>query len=80
MSGKLFKFELNRAGVRELLKSEEVRHMLEAEADSRAASLGDGYTTNTLAGRNRINVRIVAESKAAQEENLRDNTLLQSIS
>ncbi len=80
MSGKLNKFELNRAGVRELLRSEEVRQMLEAEAEGRVASLGDGYTTNTLAGRNRINVRIVAESKAAQKENLNDNTLLQSIS
>lgn len=80
MSGKLLKFELNRAGVRDLLRSEEVQQLLEAEAGSRAASLGDGYTVNTMTGRNRTNVRIVAESKAAQEENLRDNTLLQSIS
>lgn len=80
MSGKLLKFELNRAGVRDLLRSEEVQSMLEYEAEARAASLGDGYAVNTMTGKNRINVRIIAESREAQAENLRDNTLLQVIS
>ena len=79
MSDKL-RFELNRAGVRELLRSPEVQAMLEAEAQSRAAALGDGYTVNAMVGQNRVNVRIVAESRAAQKENEQDNTLLTAIS
>lgn len=74
------KFELNRAGVRDLLRSEEVQSMLVAEAEARTASLGDGYAVDTMIGKNRINVRITAESREAQAENLRDNTLLQVIS
>ncbi len=79
MSDKL-RFELNRAGVRELLRSSEIQAVLEAEAAARAAALGDGYTVNTMVGQNRVNVRIVAESREAREENLRDNTLLTAIS
>lgn len=80
MSEKLQKFELNRAGVRELLRSAEVQAVLEAEAHFRAASLGDGYAVNAMAGQNRVNVRIVAESQEARAENLRENTLLTVIS
>ena len=54
--------------------------MLEAEAQERAASLGEGYAVNTMVGQNRVNVRIVAESQEARAENLRDNTLLTAIS
>lgn len=79
MSDKL-RFELNWAGVRELLRSSEIQAVLEAEAASRAAALGDGYTTNARVGQNRVSVRIVAESREAREENLRDNTLLTAIS
>lgn len=75
-----FRFELARAGVRELLRSGEVQSFLEAEAAARAAALGDGYAVNSVVGKNRINVRIVAESREAQAENLKDNTLLQAIS
>lgn len=80
MSGRLERFELDREGVRTLLRSEEVQTMLEAEAEARAGALGEGYTVNSQIGRNRINVRIVAESREAQAENLRDNTLLTAIS
>lgn len=74
------RFELNREGVRELLRSSEVEAVLLAEANIRASALGSGYSVNSLIGRNRVNVRIVAESKEAQAENLAENTLLQSIS
>lgn len=74
-----FRFELDREGVRELLRSGEVLEMLEREAESRVASLGAGYTTDSYIGQNRCNVRIMAESEEAIRENLESNTLLQVI-
>ena len=54
--------------------------MLTEEAQRRAAPLGDGYTVDAMVGQNRVNVRITAESREAQRENLQDNTLLIAIS
>ena len=75
-----FKFELDRAGVRELLQSEGVMSVLSSEANSRAASLGEGYSVNTYVGRNRCNAEICAETPEAQRDNLENNTLLRTIS
>ena len=74
------KVELNRAGVRELLRSEEVGDMIAAEAQARCATLGDGYSVNTRTGRNRVNAEILAETYAARRDNLKNNTLLRAIS
>lgn len=79
MSSK-FKFELDRAGVRELLRSGEVMTMLEDTAASRMGSLGEGYAMNSMVGTNRCNVRVIAVSAEAVRENLENNTLLQVIS
>lgn len=68
--------KLNKAGVRELLKSGEVMAMLESEAKARAARAGDGYTVNTYVGKNRCNAEIVAETQEARRDNLKNNTLL----
>lgn len=75
-----FEFKLNRAGVRELLQSDGVMAMLSSEANSRAASLGDGYSVNTYVGRNRCNAEICADTPEAQRDNLENNTLLRTIS
>ncbi|MBO7670898.1 MAG: hypothetical protein J6S60_09950 [Oscillospiraceae bacterium] len=74
------RFELNRAGVRELLRSPEVQDMLLAEAETRAAPLGDGYAVDAVVGKNRVTVRIKAVSSKARREAYKDNTLLQAIS
>ncbi len=77
---KKVKIELNSAGIRELLRSDEMKTMLEAEARNRAAGLGSGYEVNTYTGRNRANAEITAETYAAKKENLKNNTLLRAIS
>lgn len=74
------KVELNRAGVRELLRSGEIMAVLSAEANSRASSLGPGYGVNTYVGKNRCNAEISAETAEARRENLKNNTLLRTIS
>ena len=74
------KVELNRAGVRELLRCDAVKAMLESEANARAASAGAGYTVNSYVGRNRCNAEILAETREARKDNLKNNTLLKVIS
>ena len=74
------RIELNRAGVRDLLRSEEVKAALGAEARMRAAGLGPGYSVNTYTGRNRANASIVAETEEARNDNLENNTLVRAIS
>lgn len=72
-------FELNRAGVRELMLSPEMQSGLESMAGGILARLGDGYETETFKGRNRINVEVKAETLEARRENLRDNTILKAV-
>lgn len=74
------RIELNRAGVRELLRSQEMQTMLAEEANSRAAGLGPGYSVSVRVGKNRANARISAETEGAAEDNLDNNTLLRAIS
>ena len=74
------RIKLNSAGIRQMLKSEEMQAAVEAEASRRAEGLGEGYTVNTYVGRNRCNAEIRAESYQARKDNLRNNTLLRVIS
>lgn len=72
-------FKLNRAGVRELLQSEEMRNACKAYADRAAQSLGDGYVVTTHTGRTRVNASVYAESAAAKAENNEHNTILKAV-
>ena len=53
---KLKKFELNREGVRSLLKSDEMMKVCETYANNALSALGDGYEKSNHVGRNRVNV------------------------
>ena len=70
------RFELNRKGVRELLRSEEVQQMLAGKAQRR---MPDGCKVDTQAGKNRANARITAVTDEARRDNLKNNTLLKAI-
>lgn len=74
-----FKFELNREGVRELLRSPEMMEICKEYADRAQASLGDGYEVSTYTGTNRVNAMVAAESYEAKKENLEDNTILKAV-
>ena len=69
-------FELDREGVRELLRSAEVTAMLEAEARARCP---EGCSVNTYTGRNRANAEIKTETGEAYQANLERNTLLKAL-
>ena len=74
-----FKFELNRAGVRELMLSKEMEAGLESLGANALARLGDGYSVNTRRGRNRVNVEVKADTWAARRENMEANTILKAV-
>lgn len=74
-----FKFVLNREGVRELLRSKEMRDVCSDYANSALARLGSGYEVTTHTGANRVNAEVAAETFAAKRENLRSNTILKAV-
>ena len=72
-----FKFVLNRAGVRELMQSQEMQDVLVEFAGQVAERAGDGY--DVYIGMNRANVSVMTATEEAMADNLDHNTLEKSI-
>ena len=72
------KFELNRAGVRELLRSQEMMSVCKSYADGIRNRAGDGYEVDTFVGRNRVNASVYADTYEARKDNYDNNTLLKA--
>lgn len=72
-------FELNRAGVAELMKSKNMQKVLEHYATRIRRKAGDGYGQDMYIGRNRANASIFPKTKEAQRDNSKNNTLLKSV-
>ena len=73
------KLELNKAGVRELLRSSEMMAICKEHADAAANSLGSGYEVTTHTGKNRVNAEVAAVTYAARKENSENNTILRAL-
>lgn len=74
-----YKFELNRSGVRELLRSDEMKSMLKAKADAAAQSCGDGYESGSYVMSTRAVARVSAATIEAKQDNLKNNTILKAL-
>lgn len=74
-----FKFELNRAGVRALMQSEEMQSILKSKADDALDSLGEGYKSDIHVGKNRANAMIYADTYQAKKDNLKNNSILKAV-
>lgn len=72
-----FRFELNRAGVRELLKSAEMQEVLMNYARGISSRAGEGYSV--YVGSNRANVSVQTDTQEAIQDNLDNNTLLRRL-
>lgn len=70
---------LNREGVRQLLKSNEMQRICEEHANKALGRLGEGYMVSSVTGKNRVNASIYAESDEAKRENLENNTILKAL-
>lgn len=77
--GNVVKVVLDKDGVRELLKSNEMMAVCEGIAKETVGTLGKGYSVNTKVGKNRVNAEITADSYEARLRNNRDNTILKAL-
>ncbi|MBE6164459.1 MAG: hypothetical protein E7156_03975 [Streptococcus gallolyticus] len=75
-----FKFQLNRAGVAELMKSSAMQEILNEKASAIRSRCGDGYEQDSYVGQNRANAMVTASSFKAKRDNLKNNTLLKAVS
>ena len=72
------KFKLNRAGVRELMKSQEMMNVVTDYADQIRGRAGEGYEVSQFVGRNRVNASVFAAIYEALQDNYEHNTLLKA--
>lgn len=72
-------FELNPAGVVELLQSPEMQGILANIASAKAAEAGEGYNSAVHVGAKRAYANVYAETHEAFVDNLHNNTLLKVV-
>lgn len=73
------RFKLNRAGVRELLKSSEMQSILMQKANNAKNQCGDGYSASLHVGKNRANASVMAKTIEARRDNSKNNTILKAV-
>lgn len=73
------KFELNRKGVADLMKSKGMQTVLSSEAKNIKSRAGAGYEQDLHVGENRANARVWADNSQARKDNMKNNTLLKSV-
>lgn len=76
---KKVKIKLNRAGVRELLRSKEMGAVIKEEATKVYQRAGDGYGMRHKVGKNRQIYSIYTDTQEAAKDNMDHNTLLKAV-
>lgn len=76
---KKVEIELNSAGIRELLQSDEIREYCEELAQGVASRAGEGYEVDSMVGKTRANASVYAATREANRDNLENNTLLKAL-
>lgn len=76
---KRVKIKLNRAGVRALLRSDEMRQICAEQAQDIAKRCGSGYEMDSYVGKNRVNAMVWPESAEARQDNYHNNTILKAL-
>ena len=73
------KFELNRAGVKELLKSEEIQAECREKANAALSRCGEGYAVHDVSYPERNGAAVAATNMRAVNDNKKNNTLLKAV-
>lgn len=73
------KFEIISKGIVSLLKSNEMGDALMIHADKIKGNLGTGYSAQKVMSSDRAKVFVKANSKKAQKDNLKNNSLLKAL-
>jgi hypothetical protein len=79
MANKKVKVKLNRAGVRDLLRSQELLDCCQSYANAALSRLGEGHAVTTYVGTNRVTVRLAATWNQTRSAALKGNTLLKAL-
>lgn len=75
-----FEFELNREGVRELMKCAEMQKILKETGASVVSNCAEGeYKMDMYIGKNRANVKVSADDAPTYYKNLKHNYLLKAL-
>ena len=74
-----FKFILNRQGVSQLLKGEEMLGLLKTYAENVKSKAGEGYEVSTYVGKTRSNASVKVGDSRSYRDNLKNNTLLKAL-
>lgn len=74
------KIELNSAGIREMLRSQEMQDLLYEKAAEIAARCGDGYEADVYLTGGRAVASAFTATPEAEKDNLDNNTLLRNLS
>lgn len=73
------KFEIISKGIVSLLQSNEMGDALMIHADKIKGNLGTGYSAQKVMSSDRVKVFVKANSKKAQKDNLKNNSLLKAL-
>lgn len=73
------KFKLNGAGVRQLLKSSEMRAIVQRHASATANAAGPGYASGVFDAGSRVVGKAYADTWEAKRSNAKNNTLLKAL-
>lgn len=73
------KVELNREGVRELMRSEEMLDICSEIARGIQQRCGEGYEMDTYVGKNRVNAQVKAATYQAKADNSENNTIIKAV-
>ena len=73
------KFKLNKAGVRELMKSQEMQDILKEKASAIKGRCGDGFEHDIHVGKNRANAMVWADTPEAKKDDNENNTILKAV-
>lgn len=71
--------KLNSAGVREMLRSPEMKSICEEYANKALGKLGAGYEVTAMTGKNRVNASVCARTHKAKKEQFKSNTILKAL-
>ena len=71
--------ELNRSGVRALLKSEEMEAFCAKKAESIRAKCGEGYASETNMEKNRVTAVVWPDTEEAWRDAAENNTILKAL-
>ena len=76
---KNFRFKLNRKGISQILKGEDMQSELGRLGEEVARRCGEGYESDVFVGKTRANVSIRTKTREAVKDNMNNNTLLKNM-